>query len=285
LVEEREVLPCLVMLGIFALPGNLAEGVGGVGEKTEFAAICFLKIITREHFGGGTGGDDAHVQEDEPVEVFGDGGEVVVHDEAGFTAFIQFLEEGDDGLFGGGVDGGEGFVHEIELGVLGEGAGKENALLLSSGELADLAIREVADTDMFEGLTGGVLLSFPDAAEPAELAIGPHGDDIEGAHGEVPVNALSLGHVSDELPLFPVGLSVDMHPTGCFRDEIEAGLEERGFSGAIGADDSDEGAFGDVQFDVPKDGLPVVSDGEIVNGERNFGWMFRGRAISGTNGA
>jgi hypothetical protein len=270
--------------GRSSLPGDLAEGVGGVGEEAEFTAVGFFEVIAGEDFLGGAGGDDAHIEEDEPIEVFRYGGEVVMDDEAGFASFVEFLEEGDDSLFGGGVDGGEGFIHEVELGVLGEGSCEEDALLLSAGELADLAVGEVADADVFEGFMGGGLLFFTDAVEPAECAVGAHGDDIEGAYGEVPIDAFALGDVADEVSLFGVGLSVDVDPAGGFGDEVEAGFEACGFSGPVGADDADEGAFGDVEFDVPEDGFTMVGDGEVVNGEGDFRGVFRRGAIIGADG-
>ena len=49
----------------------------------------------------------------------------------------------DDGVFGDGVDGGEGLVHEIDLRVLHQSPRQEGALLLPAGELADLPVGEI----------------------------------------------------------------------------------------------------------------------------------------------
>ena len=108
--------------------------------------------------------------------------------EDGFAAGVKALEKLDDGLLGGGVDGGEGFVHEVDFGILDEGAGEEDPLLLAAGELGDLAVGELADADLFEGGAGLFTLGFADAFEPTEFAVGSHGDNVEGADREIPVD-------------------------------------------------------------------------------------------------
>ena len=99
-------------------------------------------------------GDDAHVEKNAVVEIFGDGLQIVMDDECGFALRAEIAEEIDDGFFGGGVDGGEGLIHEVEAGFLSEGAGEKNALLLASGELGDLAVCEVGHGDARKGVHG-----------------------------------------------------------------------------------------------------------------------------------
>jgi hypothetical protein len=83
-----------------------------------------------------------------------------------------------------------------------------------------------------------------------------------------------LGNVGDEISLYAVGFPVNEGFARGLGDEIETGLEEGGFSGAIGPDASGEGAFGDIEFHIPEDGFAVVGHGEIVDREGEFRWMF-----------
>ncbi len=186
-------------------------------------------------------------------------------DDDGFAAGAQLAEDGDDGAFGDGVDGGEGFVHEIDAGVLDEGAGEEGALLLAAGELADLAVGEVLHADLFEGVHGGLAFALPGAANPAEAAVEAHGYDVEYGGGEVPVDAAALGDVADEAADLFVGLAVEPDCAGGAGDEFEGGLDEGAFAGAVGADYGHEDALGHAQVDVPDGGFAVVGDGEVVD--------------------
>ena len=70
-----------------------------------------------------------------------------------------------------------------------------------------------------------------------------------------------------------VGFAVDEDFARGFGDEVEAGFEEGGFAGSVGANDADELAFGDIEVEIPEDGLAVVGDGEVVNREGEFGWV------------
>ena len=234
-------------------------------EVGDAAAVGLAEVVGGEGGGDGAGGDDFDVEEGDPVEVFGGGLEVVVDDDDGFAAGAEFAEDGDDGAFGDGVDGGEGFVHEIDAGVLDEGAGEEGTLLLAAGELADLAVGEVLHADLFEGVHGGFAFALPGAADPAEAAVEAHGDDVEDGGGEVPVDAAALGDVADEAADLFVGLAVEPDCAGGAGDELEGGLDEGAFAGAVGADYGHEDAFGHAQVDVPDGGFAVVGDGQVVD--------------------
>jgi hypothetical protein len=183
----------------------------------------------------------------------------------------EALEECEDGAFGSGVDACERFVHEIEASVLGESASEEDALLLASGELADLAVGEVSDADFVEATEGSVAMVLGRAAQPADAAVEAHGHDVEGAGGEIPVDAFALRDVTDPGAALVVGGAEDADPAGGWFDEAEGGFEEGAFTGAIGADDCDEATFGEGEVDVPEDRLGVISDGEIVDFEGGRG--------------
>ena len=51
------------------------------------------------------------------------------------------------GVLGLDVDAGEGLVEQDDAGVLGQGAGEEDALALAAGQLADLALAELLHVD------------------------------------------------------------------------------------------------------------------------------------------
>jgi hypothetical protein len=252
------------------------EGFGGVGEHGEASAVGALDIFLCKGGGDGPGGDEAEVKQDHVIEVIGDGLEVVMDGDDGAALGAEFLEEGEDGAFGGGVDACERFVHEVEASVLCEGAREEDALLLAAGELADLAVGEVSDADFIEAIEGGVAMVLGRAAQPADASVEPHGYDVQGTGGEIPVDAFALRDVTDPGAALVVRGAEDADPAGGWFDEAERGFEEGAFAGAVGADDGYEATFGEGEVDVPEDRLGVVSDGEIVDFEGGWGigWRF-----------
>ena len=115
------------------------------------AAVGDAQIVLGEDIATGPAGDAAHVEQGDPVEVLGHGLQVVMDDDHGLAGGAQFLEQFDDGAFGGGVHALERFVHEVDLGVLHQRAGQEGALLLAAGELADLAVGVILHAHLDQG--------------------------------------------------------------------------------------------------------------------------------------
>ena len=200
-----------------ASSGRIGCAVAIGCEKAHAPAVGEAQIVLGEDFVDGAAGDAAHVEQRDPVEVFGHGLQVVVDDDDGLARRTQFLEQLDDGAFGGGVHALEGFVHEVDVGVLDERAGQEGALLLAAGKLADLAVGVVLHADLVQGVQGEIGVLFARSANPAEGAVAAHRDHVEDAGGEVPVDAAALGDVADAPALLLVGLAVDLHLTGSDR--------------------------------------------------------------------
>jgi hypothetical protein len=251
----------------------MAKSLCGFLEKTQFSSVGLLKVFPGKGGFGRAGGDDSHVQQDKPVEVGRDRGKVVVHYKAGFSLLTEASKERDDRFLGCGIDGGERFVHEIQLGVLHEGASEKDSLLLPAGKLADLAIGKMTNPDLGQAVMRLFGLLPGDPAKPPESPIGTHRHNIESAHREIPVDAFSLRDIGDEVTLFLVGFPIDSDFPGGPRDEIETGFDESALSGPIGAYDSDELSFGDVEVDVPEHRFAMIGDGEVVDREGDVLWV------------
>jgi len=72
-------------------------------------------------------------------------------------------------LFGAGlVDAGEGLVHQQEPGVLDQGPGHQDPLLLAAGEFAEVRTRQVAHPDGPEHLEGPPALGSVGAPVPGQ---------------------------------------------------------------------------------------------------------------------
>ena len=86
------------------------------------------------------------------VAEFGHAAEIVGGDQHHPPLVAQIAKQSDDRLLGLDVDAGERLVEQDHLAVLGQRAGEEDALSLAAGQLADLALAEVAHADAGERL-------------------------------------------------------------------------------------------------------------------------------------
>ncbi len=134
----------------------LEQRLGRLGQHGQPPAVGALEVLGREGGGHRARRHQPHVEQHHVVEVLGHGLEVVVHGHHRAAGVAQLLEQGEDGALGGGVDPGERLVHEVEPGVLGQGAGEEDPLLLAARELADLAVREILHAHLLQAGEGGL---------------------------------------------------------------------------------------------------------------------------------
>src|SRR5712671_7877537 len=85
-------------------------------------------------------------------EAFGEGSLVGDHDDGHAEGVLDFAEEEEDLLAGGGVEIAGGLVGEEDGGLIYEGAGQCAALLLAAGEFAGSMVAAGAEADTVEGL-------------------------------------------------------------------------------------------------------------------------------------
>ena len=111
-------------------------------------------------------------------------------------ACAQTLEQIHDRALGRGVHPLERLIHEVDLGILHQGAGQEDALLLAAGELADLAVGEVDACPLAPAPHGLSLLVTSRAADPAQRAVPAHHHHVQHAGGEIPVDAAALRDIA-----------------------------------------------------------------------------------------
>ena len=179
------------------------------------------------------GGDHSHVQQRDPVKVFGHRLEVVMDYEHGSTAGTELAQDFDNRFLGDRVDALKRFVHEIDRRVLHECPREKDALLLPARELADLSVRIVRHADAAECLERGLPLGASRPAKPAELSVSAHRYHVERRRREVPIDRPALRHVRDGLVLRAIGLAVHENIAGDGCDQSEDRLDESS-SGAFG---------------------------------------------------
>lgn len=152
------------------------------------------------------------------------------------------------------VEGAEGFVEEEEARICDEGAGEGGAHSHAAGELGGIAEDGVFEADVGEGFAGD-LAAFG-GGEAGELE--GEGDVIEDAAPREEVSILEDEGDGGARGVLRVGGGLDGSEGGA----VEAGdkAEESGFAAAGGAEEGDEGSFGDVEVDAADGGDAAWED-------------------------
>src|SRR5690606_23935643 len=94
-------------------------------------------------------------------------------------------------------------------------------LLLSTGELTDLAVREIGHSDALEALSDDLALLFSGPSQEPQVAVASHKHHDQSVRGKVPIDRFPLRHVTDQFSLCLVRLPMDLDPTGGGGDEAQ----------------------------------------------------------------
>src|SRR5260221_8660400 len=258
----------------------LNDAAGGGGDGEGVAAGGFLQLDGRgkrtgqerggedgTFFAGGEGlagfqkqgvGEEGHDFRD----VMGD------EDEGGrVRPAAEALEELEKMLARGGVEAGAGFVENQEARPGHERAANEHALAFALGKIKPGAFGEGLTFDLAQKMQGAGAVGAGDAAPVVDHGVLAADDGFEGAF--VISHELADGG-ADEADVFaefaPVGPAEAAAKDGDFADgghEVTGdGAEERGFAGAIGAENGPMLAGIDPPVDVRKNMDTTAPDGE-----------------------
>ncbi len=251
---------------VFGAESELSAGRGGEGfgergfgwEEVEFADE-----------GGDEGGGGAGVDFDGGADLFDT---AVAHDGdaagegKGFFLIVGDVEAGDAGFgvealdFGAhvvaefGVEIGERFVEEEEIGVDDDGAGEGDALLLSAGKGGRFALGEGVHFHFGEGgLDAGLEFGggrFADAEAVGDVfengEVGPEGVVLEDEGGVALVGGDFVDAAVAETDFAGIGF-----------EESGEEAEDGGFSAAGGAEEEEHFSGLDFEIDAVDDGVAV----------------------------
>ncbi|GAB4007960.1 hypothetical protein GCM10029992_63140 [Glycomyces albus] len=211
--------------------------------------------------------DDAAVGQDHgAVEAVGERPDLVRDQQDGASG----VEAGGDDLgergLGLGVDADGRLVHDQHVGVGGEGAGDEDALLLAAREGVDRAAGVLGQADLFEAAPDRLAVAAAgghaeEAVRQAALA-----DDLGGGGRNAGGRTGALGDVADALPVAEAALggAEQLDLASCRRDQSDDRLDQCGFTGAVGAHDGDGLSSFDGEVDAAYDGATAVGDGRAA---------------------
>jgi len=120
-----------------------------------------------------------------------------MHCHNGFALRLQRFQNRDDGFFRCGIDPCKRFIQKVDIGPLRQGAGEENALLLTTRKLPDLAICKTLHSDTFQSLGRNLPVPRPHQFKKAQFAIKPHQHHIKNGCRKIPIHTGPLGHIGD----------------------------------------------------------------------------------------
>jgi hypothetical protein len=203
--------------------GDLGGGAGG-GQ-----AACF----EQDEAGAPAGGE---------IPIVGDGNDQVALEG-------ELAQGGEEFDLVADVEEGSGLIEEEDAGLLGEGAGDEDALFFAAREIAEVAVAEVGAVHGGEGLVdlGPVFGAFKPGVHVGGAA---HHDDLFDAVAEGEFEGgFDEGDLAGDGAAGEAGERYFAEVYGAAGDWLEAGegAEESGLAGAVGAEDDGEFAGGEVE--------------------------------------
>lgn len=119
------------------------DALGGIGEDGEEGLGVGVLGVGEDRFGGAGFDDAAEVHDGYSVGDVPGEAQVVGDDQGGQAEVVAKAEDqGEDLAADRGVQGGDGFVGDQDLGVEGERTGDDDALALTAGEFVGIAMEE-----------------------------------------------------------------------------------------------------------------------------------------------
>jgi hypothetical protein len=196
---------------------------------------------------------DEAVFEDDAAGALGTDVGVVGDDDDGGVFSVEFVEHFEDGFAGFGVEVAGGFVGKEEDGVVHEGAGDGDALLLAAGEFDGAVVAAVVEADHVAEFAGALAADggFDALVEEGDFEVfedGELGDEVKVLEDETEAFAAEFG----ELVVGELGDVLVVEEVVAAGGAVEAAedVHEGGLAGAGRAHDGDHVALVDIEGDA-----------------------------------
>jgi hypothetical protein len=112
-------------------------------------------------------------------------------------------------LSGSGVDRVERLIEQEQVCFLDQRTGQQDALLLTTGEVADALSSQAAETKSIEHTYGQGRLAAPRPAQPAQVHIAPGAYQAGDTDREAPIDLVPLREIRDEVLALPWPMTID----------------------------------------------------------------------------
>jgi hypothetical protein len=210
------------------------------GERNKMAAVGLFqhsaiqdKVRLAMH-------DDSSSQRHNVVEALRSTCEIVRGGHNRSTACNLCLKEIHDLLLRRWIHAGHGLVKEIEKRISSEGTRQEDSSSLPTGELADLATRQVEHVNSLQGISHRISVNATWAAQRAECRGAAHHHYLVYRDGEAPVHLLCLWHIGNTFRKHANWRTKDLDLAAPRLHQPSDALNERGLSTTIRPEDGRE---------------------------------------------
>ncbi len=212
----------------------------------------------------------------EAMALFPERGDRVVvgdDDEAVGALLVELEEEVDDLAAGGGIEVAGRFVGEEEGGVVAEGAGDGDALLLAAGEFGGAMVLARSEADLVEeaGADGGIAAAGELGGELDVFEGGEFGEEVVGLEDEADGEVAPGGEGGAVPGVDRFAVPEDFAAVGAL--EAAEDLEEGAFAGAGRSLDGVESGGGEGGVEAAEDfEVGAGRGGRFCAGRRRRGW-------------
>ena len=154
------------------------------------------KVLLRQDcFDFAIGEGAAFIEQLQSLAVVGGEVEVVQDDDDGVSRFAVFAEQGHNVELVGGVEGGDGFVRQQDVGFGDQGAGEQDPGLFAAGEGVECAMPQGEQVGLADDPFDQLSVLLPGALPGFQVWGAAKRDDPLHAHG--PGDLAQLGQVGD----------------------------------------------------------------------------------------
>ena len=178
------------------------------------------------------------------------------------------------------VDTGHRLVEHKDVRYRGEGQPEQDALQLAAGKGADLAVDQLAGTGALQAVQRGLPHRSRDT-EARGARRERSGEEIEHTDRSLFVEAVVLGHVTDDRAVFaPAGRVEKMHFTGV-RQFTEQTFDQRGLARPVFADHRGQLAAVQMEVDILEHRHSIAPRSHTAHGRATLSAAVRRDAVMG----
>jgi hypothetical protein len=255
---------------------------GQVGQDHDVAAIGLgQEPLVEDEVLGRPGRDDPPIDQGRLLEAMGRAGQVVGRGHDGSAGLGLGLEHVHQVFLGGGIDAGDGFVEEVQVGLGGERPGQEHPPALATGQRPDLAFDGRRHPDRGERVVDGGAIGGARSAQDPDPWHAAHHDHLADRHRELPVDRLGLGNVGDPSGRDTGPGAQNLDRAGPRFEQAGDDLEQGALAGPVGADHGQERSGRDVEIDPVEREQIAVAGRDPAQPDRRDGSPGGGRARFG----